>query len=207
MTATTGGGLRGLCVLVTAIAATVLLGAPAQAHAKLLSSSPADGATVGPRLHAIVLTFDDVVQLVPRSMVVTGAGGAPLTARPPQLTSPRVMQLRMPDRLAPGPYFVAWRILADDGHIESGTLSFTVSAAAAAAGGAPTVAAPPAPEQPVWPVVVAAVLACVALGGAGLVVWRGGRAMTAPSAASGDYPASSAAARGTSPSDHGLLRR
>jgi methionine-rich copper-binding protein CopC len=191
-------------VLVTAIAATVLLGAPAQAHAKLLSSSPAAGATVGPRLHAIVLTFDDVVQLVPRSMVVTGAGGAPLTARPPQLTSPRVMQLRMPDRLAPGPYFVAWRILADDGHIESGTLSFTISAAATTS--APMSAAPPAPEQPLWPVVVAAVLAGVALAGAGLVVWRGGRALTAPTAASGDYPASSAA-RGTSPSDHGLLRR
>jgi hypothetical protein len=76
------------------------------------------------------------------------------------------------DELPSGRYFVAWRILADDGHVESGSFGFTVAASGAPAPPASAAVAPAAP-QPVWPVVVAACLAAVAIGGAGLVVRRG----------------------------------
>jgi hypothetical protein len=129
---------------------------------------------VNPRLRAITLTFDDAVQLVPRSLVVTGVNGAPLPTAAPQLASSRVLQAKLLDRLRPGHYVVAWRILADDGHIESGSFGFSVVRGAAAPA---TPTAPPVPAQPVWPVVVAAVLAVAALGGAALVVGRGARAV------------------------------
>lgn len=172
---------RSVITRVAAVVAAAFVGLlaaapPAAAHAKLLSSSPADGASVNPHIKSITLTFDDVIKLVPRSLVVTGANGAPLTTAPPQLVTSRVMQVKLLDQLTPGRYFVAWRILADDGHIESGSFGFAASRGAT--GQTAAAAAPaPAPAQPIWPVVVAAVLAVAALAGAALVVTRGARAL------------------------------
>jgi methionine-rich copper-binding protein CopC len=194
-----------LALLATTVVAALCLAGPASAHAKLVSSSPAGGSFVAPRLTAVTLTFDDVVQLVPRSLVVTGASGVPLTTAPVQLLSSRVVQARLLDRLTAGRYLVAWRVLADDGHIESGSFGFQVAAGAAQHPAA--TGAPPADAQPVWPVVVAATMAVIALLGAALVVRRGSRAIAAAGGPE-RYPAnSSVGERDSSPSDHDLLRR
>jgi methionine-rich copper-binding protein CopC len=193
--------MRRLFTVVVVALGAFALGAPAaSAHAKLLSTSPGADATVGPRVGAIVLRFDDVIKLVPRSLVVTGATGAPLTTRPARVVDGRALTARLTDELAPGRYFVVWRILADDGHIEGGSFGFTVVATGAAT--TPTSAStPPASPQPVWPVVVASCLAAVAIGGAALVVRRG---LVAVQAAGRAHSGTSDDLR--SPSDHMTLR-
>ena len=155
---------------------------PALAHASLIGSTPADGASVSaPR--SISLQFDDVVKLVPQSLVLTSATGSPLQLGAPRIVgNDRTLTATVPERLAQGRYFVAWRILADDGHIVVGTLTFNVLAGAGAAtpASASTPAAPiPTPGQPAWPIVVAALLAVAAGLGAAVVVRRGLRAVQA----------------------------
>jgi len=152
---------------------------PAFAHARLLRTDPAPGSTVGPNLAQVSLQFDDVVKLLPRALLVTGATGAPLTTGAPRVVRGRVLEVALIARLVPGRYYVGWRVLADDGHVESGSFGFVVaapgglSATATAPRTATSAGSVPSPQQPTWPVVVAAALAAVAIAGAALVVQRG----------------------------------
>jgi methionine-rich copper-binding protein CopC len=159
--------------------------APAAAHARVVRTTPASGATIDGRLQVISLAFDDPVRLVPRSLVVTGASGAPQTTGAPRVVQGgRLLEAALSDRLPAGRYFVGWRILSDDSHIESGSFGFTVAAVGAASSGATDAGTlPPAPAQPRWPVVLAAVMAAVACLGAALVVVRGLAAVRAAGAA------------------------
>ena len=159
-----------------AAAFVVLVAAPAQAHARVVRTTPANGATINADITAITVVFDDPVQVVPRSLVVSGSTGAPEPIGAPRVIGGKTLQASIPGRLPAGRYFVGWRILSDDGHIESGSFGFAVAAAGAATSAPASVGtAPsaPAPAQPTWPIVVAAVMAGVAVIGAVIVVVRG----------------------------------
>lgn len=167
--------MRAALSLATAMGAVVLAAAPAQAHARVLRTTPDNGATIDGRISVIRVVFDDPVRLVPRSLVVSGATGAPESIGAPRVIGGRTLEATVPGRLPAGRYFVGWRILSDDGHVESGSFGFAVQAAGAvpadpAAAGS---SMPAAPGQPTWPVVLAAVMAGVAVLGAALVVVRG----------------------------------
>ena len=166
---------RTLAGLAAAGVSVLMTAGPAAAHARVERTTPGSGATVDGRLKVISVVFDDPVEVVPRSLVVTGSTGAPQTIGAPHVVGKHILQAALSDRLPAGRYLVGWRILSDDGHIESGSFGFTVTLA----GGAPATRAgvsagmPPAPGQPTWPVVVAAVMAAAACLGAALVVVRG----------------------------------
>jgi methionine-rich copper-binding protein CopC len=203
------GGTRMMRVVISvgAVAATVLMtAAPASAHARVLRTTPGNGTTSDGRLKVISVVFDDPVRVVPRSLVVTGATGAPQTIGAPRILEGRVLQAKLSDRLPAGRYFVGWRILADDGHIESGSFGFSVVAGggmSSSAAGADSV--PPAPAEPVWPVVVAAAMAALAVLGAAVVVIRGlsaVRAVGAPILYPDDVEGSRTSAR-----DHPVSQR
>jgi methionine-rich copper-binding protein CopC len=102
--------------------------APAYAHAKLMSSSPAAGQVVAPPT-SVTLRFDDVVQLPPRALRITGTRGNTVAVRA-SLPDARTLEGSLPGELPRGQYVVRWRIVADDGHIESGSFGFAVRAGA-----------------------------------------------------------------------------
>src|SRR3954466_6244933 len=114
------GFTRAATVWAAAVLALLLGAAPAFAHAKVVRTSPAAGQNIDARLHQISVTFDDPVRLVPRALVVTGATGAPVVTGAPRVIGGRLLEVPLLDRLAPGRYMVGWRILSDDGHVESG---------------------------------------------------------------------------------------
>ena len=188
---------------VGAMAVVVFAAAPAQAHARVVRTTPGNGATVDGHVGTVSVVFDDPVQVVPRSLVISGSTGAPEPIGAPRVVGGKTLVATVTGRLPAGRYFVGWRILSDDGHIESGTFAFAVGSAAAPA--APSGAAAtgmPAPAEPTWPVVVAAVMAGAALLGAGLVVIRG---LAAVRRAAAD-PYSTARLDGASARDHALMR-
>lgn len=197
------GLVRAALVAIAAFLAVAVTAGPAAAHAKVVRTTPANGASVDGHVKAIAVEFDDPVRLVPRALVVTGATGAPLTMGAPRVVRGRTLVAPLLDRLVPGRYFVAWRILSDDGHVESGSYGFAVGAPGAASPATPMM--PAAPGQPTWPVVVAAVLAAVAVLGGALVTVRGLRAVR-EAAASEPYP-SVEAIDSESPGRHEALRR
>lgn len=166
-------------------AAAVGLAAPAFAHAKVTATSPRNGQTVHGDVKTVSVEFDDVVTLVPHALVVTTDLGIPVALESPRVAQGKILEAFVQDHLAPGRYVVAWRIQADDGHVESANFGFTVAGAAAASGGhqAALPATPTSPGQPIWPVIVAAAIALAAGAGAGVAVRRGLRI-----AAAGNVP-------------------
>lgn len=164
-----------LVLPLTMAAIVVALAGTAFAHAKVVSTSPGDGQTVQGDVKTVSVRFDDVITLVPHALVVTTDLGVPVALESPRVVQGKILQAFVQDHLAPGRYLVAWRIQADDGHIESSTFSFTVAGSSAPVIGhqEPAAAAPPAPAAPIWPVLVAAGIAVAAGIGAGFAVRRG----------------------------------
>ena len=163
-----------------AIGCLVCTATPAAAHDVLVSTSPADKATVASTPAAVVLTFDQPALAIGTELVVDGPAG-PAQDGKPQLVDTTVRQALKPGSPA-GTYRVQWRVTSADGHAVSGTFSFTSSAAGTgtstpSATGATTAAAAKTTGDtgngrgvPWWLVVVV-----VLIGGAVLVRSRRGR--------------------------------
>ncbi|HET8529492.1 MAG TPA: copper resistance protein CopC [Gaiellaceae bacterium] len=116
--------LVGLC----AVAAALLLAAPAGAHAFLVRSSPAAGAEIGTPPTEVRLVFDEPVKPAP-GITVVRAGGHSVVAGKPYVPAGRPNEIVIPLRrgLGTGPYAVRWsEIDEDDGHLISGAFIFAV---------------------------------------------------------------------------------
>ena len=114
---------------------------PAAAHDVLISSDPADGATLDTAPTTVSFTFDQPVQNYDPVLVVFGPNGNAFTS-----ASPTVAGDVISAPMAAGPagqYRAVYRIVSADGHPVSGQITFTLTAAAAGtASGTPTGAAP-----------------------------------------------------------------
>lgn len=107
--------------------ASIALASPAFAHAKLLSTSPADGAQLTEAPKTLSLTFAELVKL---ALVEVGGAGQPVPItldRAAKATATVVV--RFP-ALAPGRYEVHWSAVSPgDGHVSKGSLVFTIQPA------------------------------------------------------------------------------
>lgn len=115
---------RRLAVIASAV---VLLLSPAAvtAHADLVSSEPADGATVvGPSV-PIVVAFDEPLADGSEAELVGPAGPVATFGRDD--ADPTRMALPGTEALVAGDYEIRWTSISDDGDIERGTISFTVT--------------------------------------------------------------------------------
>ena len=109
-------GVRSLLGAAVAAAALVLapvaLASPASAHDELVSTDPADGASLEEAPAAVTLTFsEEVVKLADGPLVVDGA----VITR--AITPPTVA----------GEVRVSYRVVSSDGHPVTGKLTFTVA--------------------------------------------------------------------------------
>ena len=166
----------GLAAVVAATAVAGLASAtPAWAHAEVKATSPQAGSNVHGTLTRISVTFTEAVTLVPHALRLTTDAGIPVNLETPHLSSGgTVLAANVQDRLASGRYAVAWRVQADDGHLEASTFSFAVSASTRpSATGTAETTPPPAPNEPLWPVLVAAGIALAGGIAAGVAVRRG----------------------------------
>jgi methionine-rich copper-binding protein CopC len=104
----------------------VFASAMAFGHAKLLSSSPTDGATLAVAPQSLNLRFSEAAQLAVLKLSVDGVG-IPLHTTPDAKATDH-FAIALP-ALKPGLYRVEWTALAaDDGHVTKGTFSFTIAA-------------------------------------------------------------------------------
>jgi methionine-rich copper-binding protein CopC len=127
--------------LVLAVLLLLAVAAPAMAHADLVSSDPADKATLATPPTSVTLTFSEDLDPARSSFRLSGPAGVigtgAVSAVPTQLTLAGL-------DLAPGDYEIRWTSAALDGDILRGTLTFTVAE--------PTPApATPTPEPRVTP--------------------------------------------------------
>ena len=114
--------LAGLLALV-AVAAAAL---PAWAHAELVSSEPAPGATVPHGLTELRLTFSE--PLSPASQVLVYAGQFEAVSGVSSTVEGPVLHASLATPLGKGTYTVQWTAVGEDGHPVEGTYQFGVSA-------------------------------------------------------------------------------
>lgn len=118
--------IRVALVVVLAVLATIGLAGPASAHAALIGSDPADGATLSTAPTVVTLTFDDSLEDFEPFVTVTGPDGneyqsGPVTVDGATLTT----------SVAPlpgsGAYAIAYRVVSDDGHPVEGQIQFALA--------------------------------------------------------------------------------
>ena len=110
--------------------ALVLVGAfpaSAMAHTELERSTPADGSTVeAPFEGPIRLEYSEELADGSKAELQDDGGGAIATAT---VDGPgATMEFELDAPLGPGDYQIAWTGIAVDGHVERGTVTFTVEA-------------------------------------------------------------------------------
>jgi hypothetical protein len=113
--------LLGALLLATA---PLLAGSPAQAHAELLSTAPAEGDVVETLPGTVELTFSEAVA-TPAYVVVNGPDGEPVDDGDPRVVDGVVTQPTVGTGAA-GAYTVDFRVVSADGHAVSGRVGFIV---------------------------------------------------------------------------------
>jgi copper transport protein len=122
-----------VAVVAAAIVLVALVGAagPAAAHATLVSSTPATGEALAEAPSAIVLRFDEPVELSLGSVTVIDGNRRKVEASKPRHDEGgAVVRVDLPS-LGAGAYVVSWRVVSSDSHPIAGAFTFTVGNVAA----------------------------------------------------------------------------
>lgn len=116
---------RKLSLAILAVCAVLLFPRLALAHAHLVSSTPAAGATVQAGNLAIELRFNSRVDAQHSTLGIEIAGGTGQAAVVHD-TQKSETTLNAHADLKPGQYALRWQALSTDGHITRGEIPFTV---------------------------------------------------------------------------------
>ena len=109
----------------------VLLPVVTTAHARLVRSAPADGASLPATPAQLTLCFNELLERQFHAIELEAEPGPGRPPRPLQLApvlDPRdgtCLTARTP-ALEPGPYVVRWRVVSRDGHATRGLIRFRV---------------------------------------------------------------------------------
>jgi copper transport protein len=112
-----------------AVVGALVVASGAAAHARLLRSVPGDETRVARLPRVVRVFFDDPVQPASGMRVVDSSGGNRLAGRPRVLGGGRELVIPVRGGGRPGVVSVLWRIVSDDGHLESGVVTFGVGTA------------------------------------------------------------------------------
>lgn len=154
--------LLGIGLLGTALLGTA---APAGAHTALISSDPAAGANLSSGPVGVSGTFNEELQPAFAAMTVVGPDGNLWSQGEPEVRGSVVGVGLRP--LGPsGSYTVNYRVTSSDGHVVSGSWSFTVTVPSSGTPGPPVSAGTASRRIPLWPLVLG-----VAVLSVGAVAW------------------------------------
>ena len=122
-----------LAALLVALTVTALTPGRAFAHAGLVSSDPAEGATLQSAPARVTLEFSEPIE-APAYVVVTGPDSTTHQLEDPAVADAVVTQRLDPATLAAarteGAWTIAYRVVSADGHAVQGHVRFRVSSAA-----------------------------------------------------------------------------
>lgn len=115
-------------ILRIALAGTLLVVAlAAEAHGKLVVSTPANGATLDRAPDALRFQFNEPVESAFTKVALTGPGSQPVATGPIEVdeSDPTRVVLALPP-LPMGMYHADWTMVGRDGHKIKGTITFSV---------------------------------------------------------------------------------
>ncbi|MEI6362026.1 MAG: copper resistance CopC family protein [Actinomycetes bacterium] len=118
--------VRGLVAVTLAVTATGLLAGPASAHAALISTDPADGATLSAPPANVTFTFDEALLADTETISINDENGNVVASQ--QVTpNGAAVSVPWPADLSAGTFQVAYRVVSGDGHPVTGAITFTVT--------------------------------------------------------------------------------
>ena len=115
--------MRFLLLTVAAVLALGVHSTNAFAHAELVATSPADGSTLNSAPKRVVLTFDEPVNSIGAHIDVFSAEGDNV-AIGRAVARGRTLTTQLGPNVPHGTLSVFWSAISDDGHSETGSLSF-----------------------------------------------------------------------------------
>ena len=118
--------VRVLAVLALTLLATLGLAGTASAHATLIGSDPADGATLQAAPTTVTLTFDDSLENFEPVVTVTGPDGNQYQSGTTTIDGVTLSSAVLP-LTAAGTYTIAYRVVSDDGHPVEGQVRFDLA--------------------------------------------------------------------------------
>jgi copper transport protein len=122
--------VRGGVLLLGVALGVILLARPADAHARLVRSEPANGAVLAQAPRVATLWFDeDISKRLSSARLIDIRGAAVNGVRTEEAGGPEQLKIKLPE-LTPGTYGLVWRALAEDGHATNGLVVFTIGPAA-----------------------------------------------------------------------------
>ncbi len=119
---------RPVLVAVVAVLAMLATASAAGAHARLITTDPANDAVLEQSPDAVVLRFDEPVETAFGAIRVYDARARRVDSGDVERPSGREAQIALDRRLARGTYTATWRALSGDGHPVSGAFVFHVGA-------------------------------------------------------------------------------
>ncbi len=151
--------------------------APASAHSRLVSSDPAEGATVQTGPQTVTLTFNEPVQSSYAVLNVVGPDDHYWQSGDPSVDGPNV-RVGVRELGPAGEYVVNYRVTSADGHVISGQRTFELAVAGNGEPGPAIEAVDASSDEgiPVWWFIAGA--AVVLIVGLGVVFWVSRRPST-----------------------------
>ena len=147
--------LARVLLTVLALAALFATAPAASAHTVLTATDPSADSTVDAGPSRVTATFNEELQPNFVAMTVVGPDGNLWSQGDASVQGNTVsIGLRPPG--PSGPYTVNYRVTSEDGHVVSGSWSFTVAVAGPGTPGAPVQAIGQRDRIPLWPFVVGA---------------------------------------------------
>ena len=121
---------RALALTACLIALVIAPAAPASAHAALVATNPAQGATVASAPSEVTLTFSESVTAVKDKIRVVAPDGSRADKGDP-VTEGAVLRIPLRGDLPIGTYLVSYRVISADSHPVPGGFTFNVGAPSA----------------------------------------------------------------------------
>lgn len=144
-----------LAVLMTGSGLVSNVGASAWAHTVVVSTDPAADTTLATGPARVSATFNEDLQTTFAAMTVVGPDGNLWSSGDPEVRGATAGVALRPLG-PPGRYTVNYRVTSADGHVVSGSWSFTVTVAGSGTPGPAVTTAPADSQVPLWPFAVGA---------------------------------------------------
>jgi copper resistance protein C len=138
------------CALLIGLVLLLVDAIPVAAHAELVSSDPAAGATVTGSPDEIVVVFSEPIEYN-SSIELIGPDGARVATGGADAADRTRLVIDSPPQLSPGEYEVRMTVASADGHIDRPTYNFTVVAPTPPPTAAPTATPRPTPSPTISP--------------------------------------------------------
>jgi methionine-rich copper-binding protein CopC len=129
--------------------------APASAHTVLTATDPAGDSTLSAGPHRVSATFNEDLQTTFAAMTVVGPDGNLWSSGDTEVRGP-VASVGVRPLGPSGEYTVNYRVTSDDGHVVSGSWSFTVTVPSTGAPGPSVSGTAESQRISLWPFIIGA---------------------------------------------------